>query len=168
MTVGYEENYVNDFCTGERRNSGSSCEILSCYSATLMGCSACSHPLVPSAFTPEAQASDLCRVGTSGRCREDIHKCTECTAWTLVPCKSSWSVQSHCSVAHNSCANTFSSKNRWLMYLSCRCVSVSAQPRTRKTSVLYWSAVCAGCRCEPIPRRKSGIHKLYAGQMNLM
>lgn len=97
----------------------------------------------------------ICRVGTSGRCTKDIRKSTESAESTLMLCKSSPSVESHCSVAHNSCANTFSSKNRclgrwciWSVPWSMRqlfCSKDSPPPGwALKTCFLYWSGSFCG------------------------
>lgn len=97
----------------------------------------------------------ICRVGTSGRCTEDILKSKESAESTLMLCKSSPSVESHCSVAHNSCANTLSSKNRclgrWCIWSGPRSMRQLFCSKDSpllgwalKTCFLYWSGAFCG------------------------
>lgn len=133
-------------------------KILSFYSAVAIWFSAFPHQSAICIHTwgsMSIYATNICRVGTSGWCTEDIRKSTESAESTLMLCKSSPSVESHCSVAHNSCANTFSSKNRCL---GCWCIWNGPRSKRQlfcskdspplgwalKTCFLYWSGAFCG------------------------
>lgn len=143
--------------TGAQSDSGSSCEnpVFLFSRGSMIFCLPPPVCYMHSHMRFSVHATNICRVGTSGWCTEDIRKSTESAESTLMLCKSSPSVESHCSVAHNSCANTFSSKNRCL---GCWCIWNGPRSKRQlfcskdspplgwalKTCFLYWSGAFCG------------------------